>query len=252
MTILEMHYDFKVKVDKVDSLNIDSFNDAEIDWIINYAIDVFVKQRYGITNNKQYGFEVIQKRIDDLRTLHKKEYEITPTLYKTDLYEAPLNQIVDPITSNVLDNYWFTTRLRVDIRKGQCDKNVGVKQVQTDDLNKALGYSFYGPDFNWGRVIATFNSASDSVNESGSIFLNTKDFEVVKVYIDYIKKPETVWLGTYTNITGILDPNIDNPVDCDLPNSTHSEIITLAASLALGLISDPNFMQLKQQYMESE
>jgi hypothetical protein len=250
MTIQEMHYSFKLKTDKVDSLNVDSFNDAEIDWILNYAIDVFVKQRYGVTNNKQTGLEVTQKRIDDLKSLHKKEHEILTSQVKPNLYSANLSQIVNPSSQIITDDYWFTTRLRVDIKKGTCVKNIGVKLVQTDDLNEALSYKFYKPDFNWGRVLATINL--DWNEQDDSIYLYTDGFEVLKVFIDYVKRPNKVWLGTYTTLKGDLVPMVNTPIDCDLSDSTHEEITTLAASLALGLISDPTFMQLKGQYIEGE
>ena len=61
MTINEMHYDFKVKIDKVDSMSKKNFLPNEIDWIINEAIQIFVKQRYGQNNLKRAGFESIQK-----------------------------------------------------------------------------------------------------------------------------------------------------------------------------------------------
>jgi hypothetical protein len=250
MNIQELHYSLDLKIDKIDSLDVDSFNDVEKDWLLNYTIDVFVKQRYGLTNNKQYGFEASQKRIDDLRTLHKKEYEIITTLFKPDLYEAKLDQITNPLTSQITDDYWFSTRLRADIRKGDCIKNVGITQVQTDDLNNALKYKFYAPNFNWGKVLGTFNLSSDA--SDSSIFLYTKDFEVVTLYIDYIKRPNKVWIGTYDTLDGSLSTGVDAPVDCDLPDSTHEEITTLASSLALGIISDPNYVQLRQQYMEGE
>lgn len=249
MTIQEMHYSFKLKTDKIDSLNVDSFNDVEIDWVLNYAIDVFVKQRYGLTNNKQTGLEVTQKRIDDLRSLHKKEYEMVTSLVKPNLYSANLSQIVNPSNQTISDDYWFTTRLRAEIKKGECVKNVGVKLIQTDDLNEALQYKFYKPDFNWGRVLATINL---DWNGSDSVFLYTGSFQVEKVFIDYVKRPNKVWLGTYPSLDGVYVPILNPPVNCDLSDNTHEEITTLAATLALGLISDPNFMQLKSQYIEGE
>jgi hypothetical protein len=250
MTIQELHYSFKLKTDKVDSLNVDSFNDAEIDWVLNYAIDVFVKQRYGITNNKQYGFETTQKRIDDLKSLHKKENEIVTSQINPSLFQANLSQIVNPSSQSVNDDYWFATRLRAQVKKGDCVKNIGVKITQTDDLNEALSYKFYKPNFNWGRVLATFNLSTDNVNSA--IYLHTDSFTVEKVFIDYIKRPNKVWIGTYTSLDGGNVPIVNPPINCDLSDSTHEEITTLAASLALGLISDPNFMQLKQQYYEGE
>jgi hypothetical protein len=255
MNIQELHYSFNLKVDKVDSLNEDSFNDVERDWILNYAISVFVKQRFGTTNVKKGGLETSTKRIDDLRSLHKKQFEITPTLYSTNLYEAALNNITNPSTLVVPKDYWFTTRLRADVRSGTCTKNVGVNTTQTDDLNEALTYKFYKPSFKWGRLLATFNDDSvDNENPDdilGSIFLHTDSFEVVKLYIDYIKMPNRVWLGTYNTLDGNYVVG-NNPIQCDLPDHTHEELTTLAAKLAQELISDPTFQQLRQQYIELE
>ena len=256
MNIQELHYSFNLKVDKIDSLDEDSFNDAERDWILDYATGIFVKQRLGINNNKQQGFEVTTKRIDDLRSLHKKEFEIIPILYKTNLYEAPLNNITNPKDSTILKDYWFTTRLRADISKGTCTKNIGIGPVQTDDLNNSLKYSFYKPSFDWERVLVTFNDDSlDNNNPDeilGSIFIHTDSFEVSKLYIDYIKKPNRVWLGTYNSLNGKLIAGTDNPIQSDLPEHTHEELTSLAAKLAQELISDPNFQQLRQQYIELE
>lgn len=257
MTIQELHYSFNLKIDKIDSLSVDSFNDVERDFLLNYAINIFVKQRYGVTNNKQYGFETISKRRDDLRSLHKKEFEIVPTLYKPNLYEAILNDITNPINQNKPKDYWFCTRLRADIKKGDCIKNIGIKEIQTDDLNNGLKYNFYKPSFKWERSFCTFNDDSnDLVIEDilGSIFLYTDNFEILKVYIDYVKKPNKVWIGTYSTVPigGNLIPGTNQPVQCDLPDHTHEELTTLAASLAQGLISDPNFQVLRQQYIEIE
>jgi len=256
MNIQELRYSFNLKVDKIDSLSVDSFNDAEFDYIFNFAQDVFVKQRYGVTNNTQYGFEVTTKRRDDLRSLSKKEFEITALLVNSKLYEAPLDLIIDPKTNTLPRDYWFCTRLRADVKKGECIKNIEVIEVQTDDLNSGLKYGFYKPSFKWGRILATFND--DTFNSQnpdsilGSIFLHTDGFDVVKVYIDYIKKPNTVWSGTYNSLNGKFIVGVNPPQQCDLPNHTHEELTTLSASLAQGLISDPNFQVLRQQYIESE
>ncbi len=62
MNINEMHYDFKVKADKVDSLKTRNFLPAEIDWILNTATQEFVDNKYG-------DFETTQDLIDQLSTL---------------------------------------------------------------------------------------------------------------------------------------------------------------------------------------
>lgn len=256
MNIQELHYSFDLKVDKIDSLDVDSFNPAQKDWILNYAQDVLVKQRYGLTNNKQYGFEAITKRRDDLRSLHKKQFEIIPVLFSTNLYEAPLNLITNPKNLVQEKNYWFCTRLRADIKKGACIKNVEVFEAQTDDLNSGLKYNFYKPSFKWGRVSATFNDDTfDFENPDdilGSVFLHTDGFSVEKVYIDYVKKPNKMWLGTYNTLDGNNVVGVNPPIQCELPDHIHEELTTLAAYLAQGIISDPNFQLLRQQYLEIE
>lgn len=256
MNIVELHYSFDIKVDKIDSLSVDSFNAAEKDYILNYALGIITKQRFGILNNKQYGFEAITKRRDDLRSLHKKEFEINPLLVKANLYEAPLTYITNPKTNKLPKDYWFCTRLRADIKKEDCIKNVEITEPQTDDLNSGLKYNFYKPSFKWGRVLATFNDDTfDFKNPNevlGSIFLHTDGFSVEKVYIDYVKKPNKVWLGTYNSLDGNYIVGTTPRQECDLPDHMHEELTTLAASLAQGLISDPNFQVLRQQYIEIE
>ena len=65
MTVEEMHYDFKLKFNKLDSQDYQNFQVPEIDWILNEAQWVFLKQRYGLTNPKQtkYQGKTIPKHI---------------------------------------------------------------------------------------------------------------------------------------------------------------------------------------------
>ena len=61
-----MHIEFKLGLDKTDSLNYPNFEPEEIDLWLNRAQDRFVKTRY-VHNNKTETFEETQKRTDDLR-----------------------------------------------------------------------------------------------------------------------------------------------------------------------------------------
>lgn len=63
MTIQDIHYDFKVKIDKVDSLSKKNFLANEIDWIVNEAIKIFVKQRYGQNNSKKQDLNRYKKEL---------------------------------------------------------------------------------------------------------------------------------------------------------------------------------------------
>ena len=57
LNVQEMHYDFKIKFNKLDSNDYRDFQVPEIDWLLNEAQEIFLKQRYGINNTTQKGFE---------------------------------------------------------------------------------------------------------------------------------------------------------------------------------------------------
>lgn len=95
MTIRELQYQFKINLDRIDSLSNPDFNAAEIDWLLNEAQLIFVKQRMSMRSNaKQKGFEESQKRIDDLGNLVVKfplQSGVVPTLVSPGIYEVPLS-----------------------------------------------------------------------------------------------------------------------------------------------------------------
>ena len=76
MTVQEMHYDFKMKLNKIDSQQYRNLRIQEIDWLLNEAQELFVKKvafprLYQIT-----GFETSQRNIDDIITLVIEDKEI--------------------------------------------------------------------------------------------------------------------------------------------------------------------------------
>lgn len=97
MTIKELHYNFKLNMDRVDSLNAPDFNVAQIDWLLNEAQMIFIKQRMSMySNGKQKGFEQTQKRIDDLGTLvinFPLQPGIEPLLASPGIYELPVSNL---------------------------------------------------------------------------------------------------------------------------------------------------------------
>ena len=63
MTVQEMHYEFKLKLNKVDSLDYSNFQVPEIDWYLNEAMNVFMKQRYGIFSSKELDLKLYKKEL---------------------------------------------------------------------------------------------------------------------------------------------------------------------------------------------
>lgn len=242
MTIQELHYDFKLKLDKVDSQQKRNLKDWEVDWFLNDAIQVFLNQVVGGNNIRLTGFEEEQRRYDDIRTLVIKspsslQPPVSVLTINSNLYELPL--------ASLAKDYYQLIRLRVDISKTGCaNKNVGVTQVQHDDLDEAYLSPFSRPSFIWGDVLTTYGASTNNTNK-GSIFFYTDNFSVIQAYPEYIKRPNRVHIGTYTDLNG------NNTItQCDLPDTTHPRIVDLAVDIATGVIQSPNMLQYTQMKLK--
>ena len=233
MTILELHYDFLLKIDKVASFSREDFNDAEIDWLLNEAQIVFVKQRYGGTNSKRTGFEMSQKRVDDLAQLHIPNEPITPVADSTGVYEVDL--------CNLSHTYWFLTRAYANVSAPGCEYTATLKAAQTDDLNDILDDPFNKPykkeiPYNMGRA--------SSYSACTSIYMYPPVDDTIKtVSLSYIKEPNKVSLGTYIYIDGVQYP----ATTFETAPHTHPEIVDIATQIASGIIEHPNYAQLKDK-----
>lgn len=260
MNIFEMHYDFDVKIDKVNSLQKRSFNQAQKDWLLHEAHWVFLKRNYGLVNPTREGFEVTEHRIQDLKNLHIKSPGAQAALVPTQVSVGYLEVNLGDLTFE----HFVTTRLRAKISQGNCSKIVSVSVTQTDDLNDSLIDPFNQPSWKNETVLAVYGRSTTprvsiyNPEGTGSVYLYTDGtFNVDEVYIDYIKHPNRVWIGTY-DLTDNLRPKdisnnyvyqsgVDAPVSSDLNVHTHPEIVDIAVALASEMIEDPNLIRLKQQ-----
>lgn len=91
MNIKEMHVAIGTEMNKINSALFENILEQEVDFAINTNILRFVKQRYSVLSNlKHKGFEMSQKRIDDLRTLVTPNYTAKaylPPSYDPDITE---------------------------------------------------------------------------------------------------------------------------------------------------------------------
>jgi hypothetical protein len=263
MNISEMHYDFDIKFDKVDSLQQRNFNQAQKDWLLNEAQWVTLKTNYNLNdlnNRGRIGFEMTEQRIQDLKNLHIKSPAPQPAVLATsissELYEIDL--------SGLLYEYLFVTRIQAQITKGECTKIVSVGITQTDDLNNALSDPFNRPEFNTGDILGVYGRSTQNTTTqnnpygAGSLYVYTDGtFTVDSIFIEYIKYPNRLWIGTYditSNLlpkdgsnTYIYQSGVDTPVSSDLSSHLHNEIVDVAVFLASQIIEDPNYVKLSQQ-----
>jgi len=244
MTTLDMHYDLKLKIDKVDSLDVDNFLPAELDWILNEAQELFIKQRYGFNNTTQLGFEETQKRTDDLRNLVIKspttlQPGVVPVQSVGEKYEVKL--------SDLAFDYMFLLRGFVKLNNGTCIKMAKLVQQQHDDFNELeiSGDPFHSPSMTWGEIPILFGRTDTILDDKGSIYLYTEPGVIPEeVYLEYIKHPNRMTVGGYDYIDGTPQPNM---VNSDLPEHTHREIVDIAAAELSRIILSPEYLELKKQ-----
>ena len=90
MNIREMHYDFKQKLNKIDSAQYRNLKVPEIDWKLNEAIDLFVKIVAEPKIKVNLGFELTSRITDDIRNLVVDTESLSLTKLDDEHYLATL------------------------------------------------------------------------------------------------------------------------------------------------------------------
>ena len=211
MIIDQMHHEFKLEKNKIDSLANMDFTPVEIDSYINKSALFFAKNR-ARPNKSNRGFETDQDRITQLSNLHIKSPELqsglVPTLVSNGIYKIELKDLAY--------EYLYLTKAKVDINTTDCTKTgVRVKLQQTDDDNTL----YSSPSFNWGVVNGQFGKTDSGtvINvEKSALYLYTEaDSEISSVYIDYLKYPNRVFYSGYDHIDG-QSISTDPKINCDI------------------------------------
>ena len=224
MNIKEMHYDFKMKFNKIDSQQFRNLQVPEIDWLLNEAQYLFIKNIAFPRKPSYTKFEQTQRTIDDIKTLVVSK-SLNKVNNKADTYALP-------------DNYLFYVDGFVKMTKECCtNDNKGYK----GDLIIRRHYTtfdnspFDKSSFEWRVVNGLFNS-------DGLWLVKDDSFEVIECTITYIKKPLYMHNAEDFLATGYKRPGIATILtgtqDCELPEHTHSEIVDIAVYLAQITVQD--------------
>ena len=218
MNIKEMHYDFKKKLNKIDSQQYKNLLVPEIDWTLNEAAEIFVKDRI------KAGIENGQTSIDDVRALIKLEQNVA-------------------VTNNVAvlpDDYWHYMKSKVLCTKGSCENiqcNVFIRQID-DEFELS---PFDSSSFEWRTVNAVFHD--------GGIKFYNSDFSIESFSLSYLRRmlymhnAEDYRSGGYTLPGGV---SLSGTQDCELGEQTHRAIVDIAVLIATGEIEAQNSYQLRQ------
>ena len=218
-----MHYDFKQKLNKIDSQQYRNLRIPEIDWKLNEAQELFVKLVANPRLKSGLGFETSQRSIDDIRTLVVDNY--TRTVDGNGIVILPAD-------------YWSFISAKVSMTKGLCTEFEAVIKIKQHD-DEFENSPFDNSSFEWREVNGVF------INEGLKLFTD-KTFINNVATISYIKKLEYInyasgfGTGSYNLPDGTVLAGI---VNCTLPDHTHREIVDLAVLIATGDLQLPDWEQ---------
>lgn len=168
--IEDMQYDFKQKLNKIDSQKYRNLRIQEIDWKLNEAYELFIKCIAEPRYRNGLGVEINTRTISDLRPV-----VIENTMIATTSFDNTSYQVVLP------DDYWFMLSNKAIATKGSCvDQGLKTNERQhNDDFELS---PFDNSSFEWRETnYLHFNG--------GLRFFTDGTFNISKVYIDYIKHP---------------------------------------------------------------
>jgi len=232
MTTTVMHTNFKLELDKIDSLQYPAFTSNEIDYLLNQAIRKFVKTRYSGVNYKQEGFEQTQKRIDDLRTLVR---EVTVPCTETGIKPNGWVLTSPGLThDNFVSTYWLSLGEEVLLTLADASTiRQGVTEVTSDEYRFEIDNPYSSYKLHYGKAKPLRLFYNDTIE-----FISDGTYDVTSAYIRYIKAPDTV----------VLSPLVNS----DLPEHTHDEIVALAVQMALENIEQPRLQSYTQNVATME
>jgi len=219
-----MHYDFKKKLNKIDSQQYKNLLVPEIDWVLNEAQELFVKMVAKPRRKSYLGFEMNQRSIDDIRTL---------------VINNECLDVVDNIVT-LPANYWHFVRAEIETSKGNC---TGIKarfHVRQHD-DEFENSPFDKSSFEWRIVNGVFFEGGIRLYDDGTFTNNSFCISYIK-RPQYIHNAESFRNGTYNLPSGEI---LNGTVDCELPLQTHREIVDIAVLIATGQIQAPDY-QIKQ------
>jgi hypothetical protein len=233
MDIRAMHYDLKVKLNKVDSQQYRNLKVPEIDWVLNEAQEIFIKTIAEPRTKNGFGFEVNQRSIDDIRTIVIDNLTPLPAV----IYNVDDNSY----QCSLPENYLFFVSGYACLSKGQCsDVRARLLVKQHDDMHEES--PFDESSFEWREVNVRFFRNGLRVFSDGTFIVESIcEFNYIRKPA-YIQNAQDYVGGTYNLPDGTPLIGFQN---CELPEHTHREIVDIAVLVMTGQMQIPDF-QIKQ------
>jgi hypothetical protein len=237
MTVQEMHYQFKIGLDKVDSLSVPNFIAEEIDILLNNAQEQFISQRAFSNNPRREGLEETQKRLDDLKNIISN--------YNTTTFTTTADSKPNGVFVDLPANYRHAIQEEATVSYTDCNSTIQTLQAEIvpishDRYNRIIRDPFNKPD----KELIYRLGFEANTSERFEIILGPST-TLTNYIVRYIRKPQQIRYGTQYQT-----PTTD--LDCELSLHTHREIVALAVKNALEDIESPRWQSSKIELNEIE
>ena len=227
MKNIELLESFELELNKLDD-NFTKPTTNTTEYFLNAGLDKFWKTRYSQNNPKVKGFEQIQKRIDDLRTL-VAEVTLVPDTTSKDLYTVTIPEdyvilLGDTAGISPADGYtdpcW---ELDSDGNYVIHYSDVLEGSIETIDRIKENSLSEYHLRYTKAKPIRLLSGNEIKLYTDGK-------YKVSKYILHYLRKPHYIDIHT--------EPFKEYT---DMPEHTHLEIVKLAAQLYIENQANPRY-----------
>lgn len=228
MLSTEMHIDFRVKFNTVNSNKNKAFLTQEIDWILNDQMDKFVEIRTTPkSNHKGEGFEESQKRLDDVRTIIKEGTTNSADAVGRTL--LTLNNFTYGKYIVLPANY-----LKLVSDWSDCETTCSVHYMSPNrlfsnnrDIQLALKDQFH--------TTHPKSPVSQIVNDQLRVY--AAGFSITNIHISYVYKYPRIAYATQ---------------DCVLPAHTHREIVDMAVAKVDAVMNTANYEKYINEISKNE
>jgi hypothetical protein len=231
MTAAEMKENFLVLYDKVTNFAAPGYEDSEIAIFMNKAQLQYVKRKYNYKGNMyQEGFEETEKRRKDLSELVRNA-ELTSSDVSSSQTGVSPNGVFYDLPTDLL----YTLREEVTLSSSdECiDGNrISVKPITHDEYTINIKNPFKKPDTSLVWRLDFSRESSQSGQAKRHELVPGNSYTISTYHLRYLKLPREIVFDAVT------------PVDSELDESTHAEIVDIAVRIASG-ITDPQTYQIK-------
>ncbi len=249
MLPLDMQYDFKMKLNKLDSQQRRNFLLPEIDWLLNEAQELYVKQVFNPRLEILPGFETEQRSRDTLRVL------VTNARLGIAASQLAVGNGLTYESDTLPEDYLFLIKLEADFRDAKCYEGKGARVYVEQYDDEATRSPFNRSSLLWreftlyayqdrfllpigGKEVERFAAQTGNRLEDS-----------LQLILTYLRRPRMIYTvpseGTFKE--GYTLPSGERPyaqnvsVGCELPEFTHREIVDIAVSVAAGIIKSEAF-----------